>query len=147
MENPPWMENPSLDGNPPRMENPSPRWRTPPPWMENPLLGWRTPPDGDPPGWRTPPPPGQCAGGTHPTGMHSCSFYFDSCLMLNLSAYQHLRHVYVLPSLLAMSEKTWIIGDSVVYKLSKCVGLFATYIRHFHKHTKLDLKMLVKVGS
>ena len=52
---------------------------------------WRTPPDGDPPRWRTPPDgeppprmqnpprdgepsPGQCAGGTHPTGMHSCFF-------------------------------------------------------------------------
>ena len=38
------------------------------------------PRDGDPPGWRTPPgwrlpSLGQCAGGTHPTRMHSC-FHF-----------------------------------------------------------------------
>ena len=48
-----------------------PQWRTPP-WMESPPRwrmppGWRTPPDGEPP-------LGQCAGGTHPTGMHSCLY-------------------------------------------------------------------------
>ena len=59
----PPMENPP-DGEPPRMEN-----HHPPGW-ENPP-GWRTttPPDG-----RTPP-DGHCAGGTHPTGMHSCFFF------------------------------------------------------------------------
>ena len=74
---PPQMENhhpPPLDGEPPLggepppppgMENhpPSPpEWRTTttPPRMENP------PRDGEPP------PDGHCAGGTHPTGMHSC---------------------------------------------------------------------------
>ena len=55
MENPPWMENPP-DGEPPWMENP-PRMQNPP-WMENPPTRMQNP-------------PGQCAGGTHPTGMHS----------------------------------------------------------------------------
>ena len=78
----PRMENPP-DGDSPRwrlpqMENP-PGWRTPPdgepPKMETPR--WRTPPDGEPPRMENPPwdgepPLGQCAGGTHPTGMHSC---------------------------------------------------------------------------
>ena len=72
-----------------------PRWRTPlvwrtpqgwrPPRIETPL-GWGTPPPPrmeNPPGWRNPPqggepPHGQCAGGTHPTGMHSCCFNVEN---------------------------------------------------------------------
>ena len=49
MVHPPWMETPPhnpLDGDPPPLYGE-------PPWMETPA--------------------GQQAGGTHPTGMHSCS--------------------------------------------------------------------------
>ena len=58
----PWMQTPS-----PWMQTPSPWMQTPSPWMQT------------PPQCRSPPPPdadpfsyGQQAGGTHPTGMHTC---------------------------------------------------------------------------
>ena len=52
---PPRQGEPPLAGRPPSRENPP--WQGGPPWQ------------GDPPAY------GQWAAGTHPTGMHSCSWY------------------------------------------------------------------------
>ena len=65
-------------GRPPRLGDPPGPGRTPP--------GWETPPRTrqNPPGTRQTPPPGKQtseyglrAAGTHPTGMHSCSFFLS----------------------------------------------------------------------
>ena len=56
---------------PPRMEEPPLGWRTTPP-------GWRNPPGMENPPRMETPPLGQCAGGTHPTGMHSCCLCYDT---------------------------------------------------------------------
>ena len=36
---------------------------------------WHAPPD-----MHAPPPDGQCAGGTHPTGMHTCLYCYYFCV-------------------------------------------------------------------
>ena len=84
---PPGVGQTPLDADPPR---PTPRGWTDPPWMQTPLdrpLIWADPPWMQTPlglarpprmqtplgvGQTTPPRYGQQAGGTHPTGMHTC---------------------------------------------------------------------------